>query len=205
MIVDSGFRCHLTSYARTTAAAPSGFVARLRKYLKTRRVTSITQVGTDRIIEFRFSDGLYRLFLEFYAGGNIVLTDGDLKVLALLRNVEEGAEHERLRVGLQYNLSLRQNYDGIPDLTKERVREGLRRAVAKEGDGTATSKKNKKKTKDALRKALAVSITECPPLLVDHSLHIANFDATLKPEQVLEDDSLLDKLVSALLDARRIV
>jgi predicted ribosome quality control (RQC) complex YloA/Tae2 family protein len=204
LIVDSGFRCHLTSYARTTAAAPSGFVARLRKYLKTRRVTSITQVGTDRIIEFCFSDGLYRLFLEFYAGGNIVLTDGDLKVLALLRNVEEGAEHERLRVGLQYNLSLRQNYGGIPDLTKERVREGLQKAVAKQEDGATTGKKGKKKTKDVLRKALAVSITECPPLLVDHALHVASFDATLKPEQVLEDESLLDKLVSAMLDARRI-
>ena len=78
LLIDSGFRCHLTEYARTTAAAPSAFVAKLRKYLKTRRVTSVSQVGTDRILEFQFSDGLYRLYLEFYAGGNIVLTDGDL-------------------------------------------------------------------------------------------------------------------------------
>lgn len=67
LVVDAGFRCHLTDFSRTTAAAPSGFVARLRKFLKTRRVTSVSQVGTDRVIEFVFSDGNYRLFLEFFA------------------------------------------------------------------------------------------------------------------------------------------
>ena len=53
IIIDSGFRCHLTDYSRGTAAAPSPFVTRLRKYLKTRRVTAVSQVGTDRIIEFQ--------------------------------------------------------------------------------------------------------------------------------------------------------
>jgi predicted ribosome quality control (RQC) complex YloA/Tae2 family protein len=67
LVLDTGFRCHLTEFARTTAAAPSAFVARLRKFLRTRRVTSVTQVGTDRILEFVFSDGQYRLFLEFFA------------------------------------------------------------------------------------------------------------------------------------------
>ena len=67
LIIDTGFRCHLTDFDRTTAAYPSAFVTRLRKFLKTRRVTSVTQIGTDRIIEFQFSDGLYRLYLEFFA------------------------------------------------------------------------------------------------------------------------------------------
>ncbi|KAF2200842.1 serologically defined colon cancer antigen 1 [Delitschia confertaspora ATCC 74209] len=204
LVVDSGFRCHLTSYARSTASAPSSFVAKLRKYLKTRRVTKVSQVGTDRIIEFEFSDGLYKLYLEFYAGGNIVLTDGDLKILALLRNVDEGAEHEKLRVGLEYNLSLRQNYGGVPPLTKERLREGLQKAVERQQEMVAPGKKGKKQQKDLLRKAVAVSITECPPLLVEHALHVANFEATLKPEQVLADDALLDNLLAALEEARKI-
>ncbi|ORY04279.1 fibronectin-binding protein A N-terminus-domain-containing protein [Clohesyomyces aquaticus] len=203
LIIESGFRCHLTNYARTTAAAPSTFVARLRKCLKTRRVTAISQVGTDRIIEFQFSDGLYRLYLEFYAGGNIVLTDGDLKVLGLLRNVDEGAEHERLRVGLQYNLSSRQNYGGAPELTKERVREALQKAIDRQQEPVSSDKKAKKKSKDALRKALAVSISECPPLLVDHAMHVAEFDSALKPQEVLDNDSLLESLLAALQDARK--
>ncbi|CBX95951.1 hypothetical protein IAQ61_004776 [Plenodomus lingam] len=205
LLIDSGFRCHLTEYARTTAAAPSAFVAKLRKYLKTRRVTSVAQIGTDRILEFQFSDGLYRLYLEFYAGGNIVLTDANLHILSLLRNVDEGAEHEKLRVGLQYNLSLRQNYGGAPELTSERVRQGLQKAVDRQQEQpAATGKKSKKSGKDALRKALATSITECPPLLVDHALHNADFDSCLKPEQVLADESLLEKLVVVLKDARKI-
>ena len=84
----------------------------------------MAQVGTDRVIELQFSDGLYRLFLEFYAGGNIVLTDADLTILALLRNVNEGAEHEQYRAGLKYDVSQRQNASGVPDLTKERVKVG---------------------------------------------------------------------------------
>ncbi|TKA73208.1 hypothetical protein B0A49_04242, partial [Cryomyces minteri] len=206
LVVDSGFRCHLTSFARATAAAPSPFIARLRKFLKTRRVTSVAQVGTDRIIEIQFSDGQYRLFLEFYAGGNIVLTDKELNILALLRNVNEGAEHEQLRLGLQYNLSLRQNYGGIPPLTKDRVREGLQKAVDKQQDGAAAvPKKSKTKPGDALRKALAVSITEYPPMLVDHALRVVGFDANKKPEEVVQDDTLLEQLVQVFDEAARVV
>lgn len=168
-------------------------------------MTSISQIGTDRILELQFSDGLYRLYFEFYAGGNIVLTDGDLKILALLRNVDEGAEHEKLRVGLEYNLSLRQNYGGVPDLTKERIRDGLQKAIDRQKEQPAAAgKRAKKQSKDALRKALAVSITECPPLVVDHALHNAKFDSSLKPEQVLEDDGLLEKLLDVLHHAREL-
>ncbi|GME41190.1 Ribosome quality control complex subunit 2 [Neofusicoccum parvum] len=202
LLVDSGFRCHLTSFARATAAAPSPFVVRLRKFLKTRRVTSISQVGTDRIIEFQFSDGLYRLYLEFYAGGNVILTDNELNILSLLRSVDEGAEHERVKVGIKYNLTERQNYGGVPELTKERVREGLQKAIERQQE--ATDKKSKKKGKDALRKALAVSITELPPMLVDHAFHSTGFDPSVKPEQVLEDDSLLDNLMKALEEAKKV-
>lgn len=71
-VVDAGFRCHLTDFARTTAGDPSGFVRQLRKFLKTRRVTGVKQVGTDRVIEFSFSEGQYRLYLEFFAVGRAV-------------------------------------------------------------------------------------------------------------------------------------
>ncbi|OJD37049.1 uncharacterized protein BKCO1_800070 [Diplodia corticola] len=202
LLVDSGFRCHLTSFARATATAPSPFVVRLRKFLKTRRVTSIKQIGTDRIIEFQFSDGLYRLYLEFYAGGNVILTDGELNILSLLRSVDEGAEHERVKMGSKYNLTERQNYGGVPELTKERVREGLQKVIEKQQE--VPDKKAKKKAKDALRRALAVSITELPPMLVDHAFHASGFDTSVKPEQVLEDESLLDGVMAALAEAKRV-
>ncbi|GAB7344552.1 hypothetical protein MBLNU457_2377t1 [Dothideomycetes sp. NU457] len=205
LLIDSGFRCHLTSFSRTTAAAPSPFVARLRKFLKTRRVTAVSQVGTDRIIDIQFSDGQYRLFLEFYAGGNIVLTDSELTILALLRNVNEGEEHEQYRVGLKYNLDLRQNYGGIPPLTKERVREGLQKVIQKQGQDGGQGKKIKKKQGDALRKALAVTINEYPPILLDHALQTAGFDKETQPSEVVENDELLEKLMGVFDEAAKVM
>ncbi|KAL9117817.1 MAG: hypothetical protein Q9187_005638, partial [Circinaria calcarea] len=205
MIIDSGFRCHLTSFTRATAAAPSAFVTRLRKYLRTRRVTSVSQVGTDRIIEFQFSDGQYKLFLEFYAGGNIVLADKELTILALLRTVSEEQEQE-LRVGLKYSLENRQNYGGTPVLSKERIRDGLSRALERSAsEGSAPAKKSKKKPGDALRKALATSLNEFPPMLVDHAFRIKGFDPAIPIKDVLENDSLSDKLLEVLEEANRVV
>ncbi|KAI9843822.1 MAG: hypothetical protein M1837_006082 [Sclerophora amabilis] len=205
LVIDSGFRCHLTTYSRATAAAPSAFVTRLRKYLRTRRITSVSQVGTDRIIEIQLGDGAYRLFLEFYAGGNIVLTDQELNILALLRIVSPGTDQEELRVGLKYSLYNRQNYGGVPPLTKERIRDALQKAVDGDtGEDVSATKKSKRKATNQLRKALAVSVTEYPPMLVEHALCVTKFDAQLRPEQVLQDDSLLDRLLSTLIEAGRV-
>ncbi|TLD18360.1 hypothetical protein E2P81_ATG12155 [Venturia nashicola] len=203
-VIDSGFRAHLTSFVRTTAATPSPFVARLRKTLKTRRVTEVKQVGTDRILQFTFSDGQYFLFLEFYAGGNIVLTDNELNVLALLRMVNEGEEHEKLRVGLKYNLSMRQNHHGLPDLTIERIRAVLQKAVDKTVPGVG-GKKGKKAAKDALRKGLANGINEIPPILIDHAMKVRGLDSTVMPVDVLNSEELLGQLLEVLQDAKKIV
>ncbi|KAH0495591.1 hypothetical protein TgHK011_009128 [Trichoderma gracile] len=208
LLIDNGFRCHLTDFARTTAAAPSAFVARLRKYLKTRRLTSVAQVGTDRILEFQFSDGQYRLFLEFFASGNIILTDADLKILAISRNVSEGDGQEAQGVGLQYSLENRQNYGGIPALTKDRVKDALKTAAEKAEASTLAStfgKKTKGKSGGDLRKALAVSITELPPALVENVLQANNFDVSAKPADIVESEPLLDALVNHLSEARDIV
>ena len=48
--------------------------------------------------------------MEFYASGNIILTDKELNILALLRIVPEGDGQEEQRVGLKYSLENRQNY-----------------------------------------------------------------------------------------------
>ncbi|KAI7583133.1 hypothetical protein KC318_g15367, partial [Hortaea werneckii] len=206
LLIDSGFRCHLTTFARSTAAAPSPFVARLRKFLRTRRVTKVEQVGTDRVLEIQFSEGQYRLFLEFYAGGNIVLTDGDLTILGLLRNVSEGAEHEQYRLGLKYDLSLRQNYGGVPSLTKERVRDGLQRAIERQQEeAQKPGKKIKKKSGDALRKALAVTTTEFPPVLLDHALFSTGYDRATQPEEVIASEELLENLLKSLQEAQNTI
>lgn len=145
-----------------------------------------------------------RLFLEFYAGGNIVLTDKDLGIISLLRIVVE--EQEQLRVGLKYLLENRQNYDSVPALTSERISAGLQKAVDKvDEEITAHQRKSKKKPGDALRKALANSLSEFPPMLIDHALRVAAFDPRTPVEDVLKNSSLRAGLVVALGEAQRIV
>ncbi|KAL7621337.1 hypothetical protein AAE478_008658 [Parahypoxylon ruwenzoriense] len=205
LLIDSGFRAHLTDFARTTAAAPSAFVQKLRKALKTRRVTAVSQIGTDRIIEFQFSDGQYRLYLEFFASGNVILTDRELKILTLLRNVPEGEGQEPQRPGLTYSLENRQNYRGVPALTEDRLRDALQATVRKAAVSAAGGKKIKKKPGDELRKGLATTIPEFPPILIDHVMKVTGFDSTVQPSAVLENEGLLGHLLQSLQEARRIV
>lgn len=205
LIVDSGFRLHTSEFTRPTAAAPSAFTSRLRKFLKTRRCTSLSQIGTDRIIELQFSDGNYRLFLEFFASGNVILADADLKILAILRTVHEGEGQEPQRVGLTYSLENRQNYGGVPPLTKQRVREALQKSVAKAEAVDASRKKPKRKAGDELRRGLATTIEELPPIVVDHAFEVTGFEPATKPADVLESETLFDALFMSLEAARRIV
>ncbi|KAK0729921.1 fibronectin-binding protein A N-terminus-domain-containing protein [Lasiosphaeris hirsuta] len=200
LLIDSGFRCHLTDFARTTAPAPSNFVIRLRKFLKTRRVTSVSQIGTDRIIEFQFSDGAYRLYVEFFASGNIILTDASLTILALLRNVPEGEGQEPQRVGLTYTLENRQNFGGVPPLTKERLARALK-TIAEQ----AVGKKVKKNGADELRRGLATTITELPPVLVEHVFRLTDFNPATKATEILENEVLAGSLFRSLEQARAIL
>lgn len=205
-MIDSGFRTHLTDFTRATAAAPSAFTARLRKFIKTRRCTSITQIGTDRIIELQFSDGAYHLYLEFFAAGNVILTDADSKILAILRNVSEGEGQESQKIGSIYSLENRQNYRGVPALTKERVRTALETTIKRaEAAETSTKKKQKRKPGDELRRGLATTLEEFPPIVVDHAFAVTGFQPTSKPAEVLEDEALFDSLFHALEEARKIV
>ena len=129
-----------------------------------------------------------------------------MTIISLLRVVSEGAEQEELRVGLRYSLDNRQNYNGIPALTPERVREGLQKAVNKsDSEVAAPSKRSKKKPGDALRKALATSLNEFPPMLLDHSLKVAEFDSNTPVEDVLKSSSTMERLVSALGEAQKVI
>jgi predicted ribosome quality control (RQC) complex YloA/Tae2 family protein len=168
-------------------------------------VTSVSQVGTDRIVDIAFSDGHYRLFLEFYAGGNVVLTDRELNVIALLRTVAkgEGLGQEELRVGIRYAIEERQNYGGVPELTKERVKERFKSFVQRDRQGAVGGKRKRKKA-DALRRALSDGFPKYPPILLDHAFRVLNFDTTTPLEKILEDEGLLESVLLVLQEAEKV-
>lgn len=206
LLVDSGFRAHLTSFSRTAASAPSQFVSRLRKYLKSRRITNVSQVGTDRVIEIAFSDGQYRLFLEFFAAGNIILTDADLTVLALLRQVSEGDEAVDIKLGSKYVLDVKQNFHGVPPVTTERIKETLEKQAAKfkVAQETGGKKAKRHKAADDLRKALSVGFPEFPPHLLEHVFTKQGLDPATKLEDVLGSEEVLSKVEKAMNEAGHI-
>lgn len=200
LLVDSGFRCHLTSFTRTASTFPSVFVQKLRKHLKTRRVTGVRQVGTDRVVEITFSEGQYRLYLEFFAAGNIVLVDAELNVLALLRVVSEGDENVDVKVGGKYVLEAKQNFGGIPPLTEERVRGALERANARAAEAKEIGGKKAKRAKgvDDLRKALSAGFPEYPPHLLEHVFVEADVDVEWKIGEVLKTKAQIESIMTAL-------
>lgn len=67
---------------------------KLRKHLKNKRLESLKQMGTDRIIDFQFGvgDATYHLILELYDRGNLILCDHEMTILNVLRPHTEGEE-----------------------------------------------------------------------------------------------------------------
>lgn len=64
----------------------------MRKHLKNKRLESLSQLGTDRIIDLQFGTGeaAYHIILELYDKGNIIITDFELTILNVLRPHTEG-------------------------------------------------------------------------------------------------------------------
>ena len=143
---------------------------------------------------------MYHMFLEFFAGGNIILTDREYNILAHFRQVPE----EDDRVGLRYTVTNKQNYHGVPDITLDRIRNTLQKAQESFAQEGSAPKKSKKKAVDVLRKALSQGFPEYPPLLLDHSFAVRSFDSATPIEQVLQDESLMQKLFGVLEEAQSV-
>lgn len=92
LLFESGVRFHTTSFEWPKSSTPSGFTMKLRKHLKNKRLEALTQLGTDRIIDFQFGIGeaTYHLILELYDRGNIILCDWEMTILNVLRPHTEG-------------------------------------------------------------------------------------------------------------------
>lgn len=90
LVVEPGKRVHTTSYEYKAPSTPTNIAMYLRKRLKNTRLEGIEQVGYDRIIKLVFTgyEKVYNLYIEVFSRGNLVLTDGDDKILRVFR-VEE--------------------------------------------------------------------------------------------------------------------
>ncbi|KAF8971959.1 hypothetical protein BGZ46_010228, partial [Entomortierella lignicola] len=199
VLIESGIRMHTTLFIRDKSITPSGFCIKascltslIRKHLRTRRLTGVKQLGSDRIVDFEFAaddlDNTYHIIAEFYAAGNLILTDGHYKILSILRVVQPN-ETVRMAVGEKYDVgALTRSFEPIQ---KENLIEVLRAAGPK----------------DILKKILNTKLFY-GPALTEHAI----LKAELIPNTVVstgfdtsEDSPQVQALFEALQEADKII
>ena len=109
----------------------------MRKYIRTRRLEKLEQLGLDRVVDFTFGmeEKAYHLIVEFFAKGNVVLTDHQYKIITLLRTHSKEVETGLFAVGETYPVSTRLQVEGI---SKSSLAQTIHTAVEKEKNATTS-------------------------------------------------------------------
>lgn len=202
VVIESGLRIHISDFERDTEAMPNGFVMKLRKHIKSKRLHSIEQVGFDRVVRLNFGYGenSYSLFVEVYGTGNVILTDNTLNTLALLRqqyysqgllgasNADDGdatlAQMAAMRAVYQVTgASLPESVDSqwLQDLLQSRLTRDAQRAAdlaaaATNTDALANNKAASKRRKRAAAKSTVLSTLSesvLGPVLAQHAMAVS--------------------------------
>ncbi|KAL1916732.1 uncharacterized protein VTP21DRAFT_5436 [Calcarisporiella thermophila] len=190
VLIESGIRLHSTQFAREKNQIPSGFCTKLRKHIRTRRLTNIQQLGVDRIVDFEFGgeNKGYHIIAEFYAAGNIILTDENYVILSLLRVVQPN-ESTRMAVGEVYDVSsVARTFEPI---TLGR----LQNCLASAGP------------KDTLKKVLSFGL-DYGQAMVEHVLLMADINPGAKVATEIDstsDSPQMEALLKAFLEADRMI
>lgn len=152
--------------------------------MKNKRLESLTQMGTDRIIDFQFGTGeaAYHVILELYDRGNVVLCDHEMTILYVLRTHTEG-ENVRFAIREKYPHD-RARESAAPSL--EDIKKYL------EGG----------KPEDNLKKVLMPKL-EYGPALIEHVLLKHGFKNTKIKDFNMETS--LEKLHLALTEAENVL
>ena len=94
----------------------------LKAELERAKIESIEQLGSERIItvKFRHLDEKVRyMVVEFFADGNIVLCDGNMQIMGILKPIE--VRHRMLKIGFRYAPPPPRGID-VYDITLEQLR-----------------------------------------------------------------------------------
>jgi len=86
LLIEAGRELHITTYVFEKPLKPPDFCMALRKYLRNGRIKKIQQHDFERIVELTVESKAeeYRLIIELFGDGNIILVDPDNKVLHAL-------------------------------------------------------------------------------------------------------------------------
>lgn len=192
LLLEPGIRLHTTNFAREKPPAPSPFVSKLRKFLRTRRLVKVQQLGIDRVVDLLFTAGEeeYHIILELYAQGNLLFTDKNYQILALLRShtFEEEVKYAK---GEIYPFTHAAGLILERPLSLEEIKESLNKMLESE-----KSKKNSN-----YKQALCHLQPYMHFPLADHCLKVAGCPNGNKKTEKF-DENILEK---AIQEAHRLV
>ena len=88
LLVEAGRRVHLVKNFPPPPKNPPHFAMLLRKYISGGKVLAIRQHGLERILIFDIGKGdlTYRLIIELFDEGNVILTDESYRIIKPLRH-----------------------------------------------------------------------------------------------------------------------
>ncbi|GMF19489.1 unnamed protein product [Phytophthora lilii] len=211
LLLESGVRFHTSKYARDAkagSALPSQFTMKLRKHLRGKRLSGLTQLEGDRVVDFTFGQDALQchLILELYASGNIILTDGDYRILSLLRT-HRFDENVKMAVKQVYPVQLlgdQEKQRGIqtPAQLVEFVNKWFEEQEAKAAVALPTAKTQKKKKAQTIKQLLLVKESTfggLGPVIIEHCLVRAEISPTLKIKNPAEFTALGDDKLARLL------
>ncbi|KFM27516.1 Nuclear export mediator factor NEMF [Auxenochlorella protothecoides] len=132
LLIESGARMHTIEGMPVKGDTPSNFTLKLRKHMRTRRVASIRQLGIDRMVQLTFGTGeaAHHLILEFFAQGNVVLTDAQYGILTLLRSHRDDAAGLVIMAAHPYPMSGQRAV--VAKASKEKAAHGKLEAVQRD-------------------------------------------------------------------------
>ncbi|MBN1165535.1 MAG: NFACT family protein [Methanospirillaceae archaeon] len=89
LLIEPGRRMHLIAAMPDVPTFPPSFAMLLRKYLQGGYVSSITQIGLQRIVEITVqkASGTWHLIAEIFDDGNIILTNDAYTIIQPLRQM----------------------------------------------------------------------------------------------------------------------
>jgi predicted ribosome quality control (RQC) complex YloA/Tae2 family protein len=114
LLIESSAKFYMLNNFSSIKDFPSSFSSKLRKHINNKRIESIKQLNLDRVIDIQFgiNEFAYHLICEFYASGNIILTDNNYNILTLIHpyTYEKSTDNEiKVSVGKIYPITYATN------------------------------------------------------------------------------------------------
>lgn len=164
--IDVGRRIHFTRLLPPATETQSSFTKLLREKLDNARVASVRQIGTDRIVEFSFANGL-KLVFESFAKGNAFLLDENGKILRVMtkdtspRLLQSGKQYAAPEARKNFFEATEKDFDESNALEQITKKFGVSPFYAKEAIARASVAEKEKLSLEEKRKVAAALRSLC--------------------------------------------